>query len=145
MERSGDHFYEENGGIRIVPVTPEVIERNFGVFKDMKGKLMKAGVNAGKITVVHNGVECERLEKISVENKEVIISVADEGIGIPPDLHQKIFERFFQGNGRKAGRRKGAGLGLAICQGIVETHGGRIWVESLVGKGSKFSFSLPLN
>ena len=76
--------------------------------------------------------------------KEVIISVADEGIGIPSELHQKIFERFFQGNGRKAGRRKGAGLGLAICQGIVETHGGRIWVESRVGKGSKFSFSLPL-
>jgi K+-sensing histidine kinase KdpD len=80
-----------------------------------------------------------------LKDKEVIISVADEGIGIPPELHQKIFERFFQGNGRKAGRRKGAGLGLAICQGIVETHGGKIWVESQVGKGSKFSFSLPLN
>jgi signal transduction histidine kinase len=75
----------------------------------------------------------------------VIVSVADEGIGIPPELHQRIFERFFQGSGRKAGRRKGAGLGLAICQGIVETHGGKIWVESQVGKGSKFSFSLPVN
>jgi K+-sensing histidine kinase KdpD len=80
-----------------------------------------------------------------LDGKEVIISVTDEGIGIPPELHQKIFERFFQGNGRKAGRRKGAGLGLAICQGIVETHGGRIWVESQSGKGSKFSFSLPVN
>jgi K+-sensing histidine kinase KdpD len=80
-----------------------------------------------------------------LEGKEVIISVADEGIGIPPELHQKIFERFFQGNGRKAGRRKGAGLGLAICQGIVETHGGRIWVESQMGKGSIFNFSLPVN
>jgi len=80
-----------------------------------------------------------------MKEKEVIISVADEGIGIAPELHQKIFERFFQGNGRKAGRRKGAGLGLAICQGIVETHGGKIWVESQPGKGSKFSFSLPVN
>jgi K+-sensing histidine kinase KdpD len=80
-----------------------------------------------------------------LDGKEVIISVTDEGIGIPPELHQKIFERFFQGSGRKAGRRKGAGLGLAICQGIVETHGGRIWVESQNGKGSKFSFSLPVN
>jgi K+-sensing histidine kinase KdpD len=76
--------------------------------------------------------------------KEVIISVADQGIGIPPELHKKVFERFFQGNGRKAGRRKGAGLGLAICQGIVQTHGGRIWVESQLGKGSTFSFSLPV-
>jgi phosphoserine phosphatase RsbU/P len=80
-----------------------------------------------------------------LKDKEVIISVTDQGIGIPPELHQKIFERFFQGNSRKAGRRKGAGLGLAICQGIIETHGGKIRVESEVGKGSKFSFSLPLN
>jgi signal transduction histidine kinase len=76
---------------------------------------------------------------------EVLISVADEGIGIPPELHQKIFERFFQGEGRKAGRRKGTGLGLAICQGIIEAHGGKIWVESQPGKGAKFSFSLPVN
>jgi two-component system sensor histidine kinase KdpD len=76
---------------------------------------------------------------------ELCISVADEGVGIPPELHRKIFERFFQGEGRKAGRRKGAGLGLAICQGIIEAHGGKIWVESEPGKGAKFSFSLPLN
>jgi K+-sensing histidine kinase KdpD len=77
--------------------------------------------------------------------KEVCVSVADEGIGVPPELHQKIFERFFQGEGRKAGRRKGAGLGLAICQGIIKAHGGNIWVESQPGKGAKFSFSLPVN
>jgi len=78
-------------------------------------------------------------------DKGVIISVTDEGIGIPPELHQKVFERFFQGDGRKAGRRKGTGLGLAICQGIVEAHGGKIWVESKPGSGAKFSFSLPLD
>jgi K+-sensing histidine kinase KdpD len=76
---------------------------------------------------------------------DVTISVADEGIGVPPELQQRIFERFFQGEGRKAGRRKGAGLGLAICQGIVEAHGGKIWVESNPDKGAKFSFSIPLN
>jgi signal transduction histidine kinase len=76
---------------------------------------------------------------------EVRVSVTDEGIGVPPELHQKIFERFFQGEGRKVGRRKGAGLGLAICQGIIEAHRGKIWVESEPGKGAKFSFSLPVN
>jgi K+-sensing histidine kinase KdpD len=82
----------------------------------------------------------------AVQNgKEVTISVADEGIGIRPELHQKIFERFFQGDGRKAGRRKGTGLGLAICQGIIEAHGGKIWVESKPGCGATFSFSLPLD
>jgi K+-sensing histidine kinase KdpD len=83
--------------------------------------------------------------KAYTSNKEVIVSVADEGVGIPPELHQRIFERFFQGDGRRAGRRKGTGLGLAICQGIIDTHGGKIWVESQPGKGAKFSFSLPVN
>jgi two-component system sensor histidine kinase KdpD len=80
-----------------------------------------------------------------LKNNKVFVSVADEGIGIPPELHQKIFERFFQGDGRKAGRRKGTGLGLAICQGIIEAHGGKITVESKPGHGAKFSFSLPVN
>ena len=81
----------------------------------------------------------------SLNGKEVIVSVADEGIGIPPGLHQKIFDRFFQGDGRKTGHRKGTGLGLAICRGIIDAHGGRIWVESQPGKGTRFSFSLPVN
>jgi len=79
------------------------------------------------------------------DGKEVILSVADEGIGIPPELHKKIFERFFQGDGRKNGRRNGTGLGLAICRGIVEAHGGKIWVESEPGEGAKFSFTLPVH
>jgi two-component system sensor histidine kinase KdpD len=76
-------------------------------------------------------------------DREVTVSVADEGIGIPPELHHKIFDRFFQGNGHKNGRRRGTGLGLAICQGIIEAHDGRIWVESEPENGSRFSFTLP--
>jgi len=80
-----------------------------------------------------------------LNSKELVVSVADEGVGIPPELHRKIFERFFQGDGRKAGHRRGTGLGLAICRGIIEAHGGRIWVESEPGKGARFNFSLPVD
>ncbi len=100
--------------------------------------------------LVENSVKfSEENTTISIEaranGEEVIVNVADQGTGIPSELHQRIFDRFFQGNGRKSGRRKGTGLGLAICRGIVEAHGGRIWVESEPGKGTKFSFSLPVN
>jgi signal transduction histidine kinase len=72
------------------------------------------------------------------------VSVSDEGLGIPEELHEKVFERFFQGDRRKTGRRKGTGLGLAICRGIVEARGGKIWVESTPGNGATFLFTLPV-
>jgi K+-sensing histidine kinase KdpD len=74
----------------------------------------------------------------------VVMSVADEGVGIAPEIQNKIFERFFQGDARKNGRRKGTGLGLAICRGIIEAHGGKIWVESEPGRGARFNFTLPV-
>ena len=67
--------------------------------------------------------------------------VVDTGPGIPPDALPHIFGRFWQG---KATDRRGIGLGLAIAKGIVEAHGGRIWVESQVGAGSSFFFTVPL-
>ncbi len=81
----------------------------------------------------------------SPDHGKVIVSVADEGIGIPPELHHKVFDRFFQVENRKKGNRMGTGLGLTICRGIIEAHGGKIWVESEVDKGAKFSFTLPTN
>lgn len=72
---------------------------------------------------------------------EAVISVADTGIGIAPALLPRIFDRFTQG---QIGSEKGAGLGLSIVKGIVEQEGGRIWVESNLGAGSTFHFTLPL-
>ncbi len=73
----------------------------------------------------------------------VIISVTDRGDGIASELQDRVFDRFYQGNGIAIGRRNGVGLGLSICRAIVRAHGGEIWVESEVGKGSKFSLGLP--
>jgi PAS domain S-box-containing protein len=70
----------------------------------------------------------------------VVVSVEDNGIGIEPDALPRIFDRFWQA---RSTPRRGSGLGLAIARGIVEAHGGRIWVESEPGRGSVFSFSIP--
>jgi signal transduction histidine kinase/HAMP domain-containing protein len=74
----------------------------------------------------------------------VVVSVTDTGVGIPPGDRERIFERFEQGSLRNERRPNGAGLGLALSKEFVEMHGGQIWVESEMGKGSTFAFSLPL-
>jgi len=80
-----------------------------------------------------------------LSKEQIVVSVADRGLGIPAELMDKVFDRFYQTEGVVTGRRKGTGLGLSICRGIIEVHGGKIWVESRVGQGSKFSFSLPIS
>ena len=74
---------------------------------------------------------------------EVCIVVEDQGRGIPKEKLDMIFERFQQGDASDSRALGGTGLGLAICRRIVQQHGGRIWVESEVGKGSRFLFTLP--
>jgi len=73
----------------------------------------------------------------------LVMSVIDTGLGIAPADQPKVFERFKQVGDTLTDKPKGTGLGLPICREIVEHHGGRVWVESELGKGSTFSFSLP--
>ena len=74
-------------------------------------------------------------------DQEVRVEVSDEGIGIPQDHREMVFEPFRQVGEQFTSR--GAGLGLAICKGLVEAHGGRIWIASKLGEGSSFYFTLP--
>ena len=79
------------------------------------------------------------------EGQDVVFSVKDTGAGISPEDLAYVFERFYRSDRSRSRASGGAGLGLAIAKGIVEAHGGRIWAESEVGKGSTFSFSIPVH
>jgi signal transduction histidine kinase len=76
----------------------------------------------------------------SASTTEVTFRVSDTGPGIPDAERKHLFDRFWQS---RKGDRKGVGLGLAIVKGIIDAHGGRLWVESAVGVGSTFAFALP--
>jgi len=97
--------------------------------------------------VIHNAIMLTHTGgSISVRVKklesEVLFAVSDTGIGIPADELPRVFERFYKVN--KARDDEGSGLGLAISRHIIAAHGGRIWAESVEGKGSTFFFTLPL-
>jgi len=77
-------------------------------------------------------------------NDSLVVQVSDTGIGIPVDEQVKIFQPYHQVSRNQGGKLNGSGLGLAIAKLFIELHGGKIWVESIVGQGSSFSFSLPL-
>jgi PAS domain S-box-containing protein len=77
------------------------------------------------------------------ENSHVTFEVADQGRGIPPDKIATVFERFQQVDSSDAREKGGTGLGLPITKSIVERHGGRVWVDSVLGQGSTFRFTLP--
>lgn len=77
----------------------------------------------------------------SATDRQVVVEVADRGPGIPPGEESRIFDKFYRG---KLAREGGVGLGLTICRGIVEVHGGRIWAENRSGGGALFRFSIPL-
>ncbi|HSP07765.1 MAG TPA: HAMP domain-containing sensor histidine kinase, partial [Acidobacteriota bacterium] len=73
----------------------------------------------------------------------VQVTVSDTGLGIPQADKGKIFEEFYRTGKAQGTKERGTGLGLSICRGIVQAHGGRIWVESQPDQGSKFTFTLP--
>jgi len=109
--------------------------------RKVKQVLVNLLSNAVKFTPEGGQIRVEA----SLGDSAAIISVADTGIGIAKEDQEAIFEEFRQASGNYAQKREGTGLGLTLTRRFVEMHGGKIWVESEIGKGSKFTFTLPVN
>jgi signal transduction histidine kinase len=98
---------------------------------------------------VNNAIKFTEKGKIVIwareEKGNVIVEIEDTGIGISKENLSKIFTKFFQAETGAERRYEGTGLGLSIAKMLIEAHKGKIWVESKLGKGSKFIFSLPIS
>ena len=113
----------------ITAIDPRRMEQ---VLRNLLGNAIKYSPAGGTITVRARGDKRQRLLQIS-----------DEGIGIPPGELENIFQRFYRVENEVSQKVGGVGLGLAVCRGIVQAHGGRIWAESELGQGSTFCLTWP--
>lgn len=131
--QAGDTFTFE---LRVPSELPPVYadyERTRTVLENLLSNATKYSPNGGTIRVA------ARLSR-----EQVLVSVADQGIGIAPEEQDKLFQRFYRVDNRLRRETQGAGLGLFLAKAIVEGQGGRIWVESKPGHGARFSFTIPL-
>ncbi len=135
-----------------VMLEPLIAEKSLTLREELPDYLPRANVDSRRIVQVlenlvsnavkHTAAGGEIRIHAEASNGEIRVSVRDTGSGIPSENLPHLFDRFWQARGA---RRGGAGLGLAIAKGIVEAHGGRMWVESELGSGSVFGFSIPLD
>jgi two-component system phosphate regulon sensor histidine kinase PhoR len=103
------------------------------VLSNLVDNAIKYGRNGGTVTIRGRATDEGRIE----------LCVADDGPGIPADARERIFERFYRLDKARSREQGGTGLGLSIVKHIIQSHGGKVWVESEMGKGSRFFFLLP--
>ncbi len=103
------------------------------VFSNLLGNAIEFTPAGGRVWITARADETDRL----------MVEVGDTGIGIAPDHHELVFREFAQVDASASRRHHGTGLGLTIARKLVELHRGRIWVESALGRGSRFLFTLP--
>jgi NtrC-family two-component system sensor histidine kinase KinB len=120
--------------VQVAPGLPDVLaddDMALRVLTNLMDNAVKFNLREGRVTV--------RAQQVG---EEIRFTVMDTGPGIPPESRQRVFDRFARLESAEG--IKGTGLGLAFCKLAVEAHGGRIWVESELGQGSRFHFTLPL-
>lgn len=118
-------------------------DSDFSVFADRE-RIGQVLINLITNAIKYSSKNGDIIIKSVLNQKYIIVSVNDEGIGINKNYQQKIFERFYRVEGKSEKTFPGFGIGLFIASEIIKRHKGKIWVESEPGKGSRFYFSLPL-
>jgi signal transduction histidine kinase len=113
-----------------VRIDPKLVRQ---VFVNLLSNAVKYTPEGGKIAL-----------EMTVSGKDLLVTVTDSGIGIPKAQHGRLFTKFFRADNAQASEADGSGLGLYVCKSVVELSGGKIWFTSEEGKGTTFSFSLPL-
>jgi len=147
--------------VRILPLLQETVQEaqiaahGHNIILETERRLPRLNIDPRRTrqvldNIVNNAIKYSKQgTRIAIQARrvesELLISIADQGIGIPAGDLPDVFTRMYRIEQRQTQEIGGAGLGLAICKGLVEKHGGRIWVESEVGRGSTFYFTLPLN
>jgi len=136
----------------IARFSPQTERQKIAIARDLAADLPSVPADKDRVrqviaNLVHNAIKFTRPGgRITITTRTlegaVVVDIADTGIGIPKEDLARVFERFYKGDKARAG--EGTGMGLAIAKHVVEAHGGNIWVESEEGKGSTFSFSMPL-
>jgi len=130
-------------------------KKNINIQIEVPGFIPEVKIDVNKIEQVMNNLISNAIKysmpgtlikvNISCENDLIIVAVKDQGQGIPADEIEKLFKPFQRTSVRATAGEKSTGLGLSIVRNIVLGHGGNIWVESKLGEGSTFSFSIPAN
>jgi len=118
------------------------VEKSAKIFADqhmIRSVIQNLISNAIKFTSSGGEVAIESMS----DNRVVQITVSDTGVGIPKEKLDKLFQLEFASSTQGTNREKGSGLGLLLCKDFLERHGGKLWVESEVDRGSKFFFTLP--
>jgi len=139
----------------LATLKPWADTKSIGLVQNMQEGLPQAEFDSNKIiqvliNLISNAIKFTpsggtiTVEGIGLEDKEIKVIVQDTGIGIPEEELPKVFEKFYQVRSSEKSDVKGTGIGLTITKEIVELHGGKIWAESEVEKGTKFFFTLPL-
>lgn len=135
-------FYQPEASKKQIKLIKKIPQTDYAVFID-RNKIIQVITN-----LINNALKFTHEGQITIgyeyKDQYILFSIEDTGVGIPSSMQAIIFERFRQVH-NQAISNEGCGLGLSICQSIVELHGGKIWVESEPGHGSTFNFTLPYN